>query len=440
MKSCLPLLFSALCLVTSYAAEPKPLADGAVATDWPRFLGPTHNAISTETRLLKNWEKDEPKLLWEFPKGLGHACPAISGKSLILFHRIDKRETVDCLNAETGEQRWNLSYEAPYQDRYGSGDGPKTNPLIDTDRVFTFGISGLLHCLNLNDGGVVWKRNLGADYQMKPNFFGHGSTPLVMGNRLIVNIGGKGNACVAALDTATGKPLWVAQHEWGASYASPVPATFYGRECVLVFAGGESRPPTGGLLCIDAATGQVLNATPHRARIAESVSASSPVVIGNRVFITESYGSGGEMIEIAPDFSAKSVWKAGKFGAYFMTPVAKDGYLYGSSGQQPRLAELVCYEAATGREMWRDDLGGKFQRSTLLSVDGAFLCLGENGLLGWLDLSPKGARVLVSKPLFSAPESWTLPALSRGLLYLSQNERDDAGNGPRLLCYDLRGQ
>src|SRR5690606_27969002 len=132
------------------------------------------------------------------------------------------------------------------------------------------------------------------------------------------------------------------------SYASPVPAKIHGRDCILIFAGGESRPPTGGLLCIDEATGKVLTATPHRARIAESVSASSPVVIGNRVFITESYGSGGILVEIQPDWTAKVLWKAEKFGAYFMTPIVRDGCIFGFDGQQPRLAELVCYDVETG--------------------------------------------------------------------------------------------
>ncbi len=436
----------ALFTLTASAAEPifysapKPLSKDAITEDWPRFLGPADDAVSGETKLLKTWDKSGPKTVWEFPKGGGHACPAIVGDRLVLFHRIENLETVDCLDAATGKPLWHSDYEAPYRDRYGSGAGPATNPVVAGGHVFVFGISGLLHCFDLRDGSVIWKRDLATEYAMEPNFFGHGSTPLVMGNRLIVNVGGKDNICAVALDPATGKELWRAKHAWGASYASPAPATFYGRECVLIFAGGESHPPTGGLLCIDAATGAVLNATAHRAEIAESVSASSPVVIGNRVFVTESYGSGGEMIEIAPDFSAKSAWKAEKFGAYFMTPIAKDGLIFGFDGQHPRLAELACYDAATGRQMWRDDLGGKFQRGSLLAVDGAFLCLGENGEFAWLDLSPKGAKILQSATLFHAPETWTLPALSRGLLYVCENTRDGSGKGPRVICYDLRGE
>jgi outer membrane protein assembly factor BamB len=346
---------------------------------------------------------------------------------------------VDCLHAATGKTLWRVDYAAPYRDRYGAGDGTRASPVIDGERVFTFGISGLLHCLDLRDGKVLWKRDLAAEYEMAHNFFGHGSTPLVSGARLIANIGGKDGVCAIALDPATGAELWRAKHEWGASYASPIPAKVHGRECVLIFAGGESRPPTGGLLTIDAATGEVLNATPHRAEIAESVNASSPVFCPpNRVFSTESYGSGGEMIEIGPDFSAKSAWKAEEFGCFWMTPVTSDGCIYGFDGQQPRLAELVCYEIASGKELWRDELGGKFQRGSLLGADGALLCLGENGNLAWLELTRGGAKVLAETVLFNAPETWTLPGLSGGLLYVCQNAPGDRGTKPRVICYDLR--
>src|ERR1700743_2301394 len=146
-------------------------------------------------------------------------------------------------------------------------------------------------------------------------------------------------------------------------------------------------PPTGGLLVIDAANGAVLSATPHRARMFASVSISAPVVSGNHVFVAEAYTEGGACVEIAPDFTAKIAWKAPKFDTFLLSAVAHDGCYFGFAGQHQQNAELACYEVATGRELWRDDLGGRFQRGSLLKVDGAFLCLGENGDLAWLDLN-----------------------------------------------------
>lgn len=438
------------CLLISgaFAAEPKPLAAGAVTSDWLRLLGPEHNATSPETHLLHDLPKTGLRVVWEKEKGNGFGGPAISGGRLVIFNRVEKSEVVQCLDAATGSEIWKLDYPAPYRPRYGGSEGPRTSPVIDGNRLFTYGITGMLHCLDLTSGAVIWKHDLAREFSMGTAFFGFGSTPLILDGRLIVQLGGRheGKSVNSmAFDPATGKVLWSAAHEWGASYASPVPAKLHNRQCVLVFAGGESRPPTGGLLVIDAATGVVLGAGEHRADIAESVSAASPVVVSAeagkaaRVIVSEAYGAGGACFEIAPDFSVKRVWQSDKFDLYWMTPLVRDGCLYGFGGMSERLAELVCQDIASGRELWRSDLGGGFGRASLLAVDGAALCLGEFGDLAWIELTPKGATVKSRTKLFNAPETWTLPALSHGLLYVSQNERGAQGSKPRIICYDLRG-
>ena len=427
----------------------KAISPSAITAPWPRLLGPSDNATSPETHLLLTLPKEGPRVVWEAEKGNGFGGPAIEGGRLVIFNRVQDHEVVECLNSETGGRFWKVDYPAPYHPQYGGSEGPRTSPVIADGRVFTFGISGMLHCLELKTGAVVWKRDLGREMQMAPSFFGHGSTPLVLGPRLIVQIGGMHDgkpANAAAFDTATGKLLWTANHEWGASYASPIPAKINGRECVLVFAGGESRPPTGGLLVIDAANGAVLGAAEHRADIAESVSASSPVVVSatpgshTRVFVSESYGSGAACFDVGADFSIKPAWKAENLGLYWMTPLVKDGCIFGFSGQSERLAELVCQDIATGKELWRNDLGGSFGRASMLAVEGGVLCLGEFGDLAWVELGRGGAAIKSRAKLFNAPETWTLPALSAGLLYVSQNEPGAKGTKPRIICYDLRGE
>ncbi len=409
----------------------------ALADDWPRFLGPNHDGTSAETKLLHAWPKEGPKKLWEYEKGDGHTGPAIVGGRVVLIHALDGKETIDCLDAATGARIWRFAYPVDFVSQYGAGPGARTSPVIDGGLVFTFGVKGTLHCLDLATGGVKWKRELAKEYRLRPTFFGQGGTPLVMGDKLIVPLGTEDQKSVVALDKNTGREAWAAKHAWNSSYSSPVPAKLHGRDCVLVFQGGMDDPPTGGLLCIDATTGAVLSATPHRADMFASVSISAPVVVGDRVFVSEAYTAGGLCVEIAKDFSAKVAWRALKFGTYLMTAVANDGCLFGFAGQHQQNAELACYEVSTGKELWRDDLGGKFQRGSLLRVDGAFLCLGENGDLAWLDLSRKGGSVTTQASLFHAPESWTAPALSDGRLFICQNQRGSGGTKPRLICYDL---
>ena len=432
-------------------AAPRPLSPGAVTDDWPSFLGPSHNAISTETHLTR---KLPPPLMWELPKGTGYSSPAITGDRLVFIHRWGGEEVVECLHPETGAGRWQFRYGTVFEDRYGYNNGPRASPVIDDERVFTVGAEGKVHCLELGTGKVMWQRDLRADYRVPQDFFGTASTPLVEGPCLIVNVGAPGGPCVVGFDKTTGRERWRAGKEWGPSYASPVPAVVHGKRRVFVFAGGESEPPTGGLMCIDPTTGQVDFTQPWRSRTHDSVNASCPVVFDNKVFISASYRTGGALIEIRPDFSHRIVWTTQQFALHFNTAIYRDGYLYGFDGRNEPDASLACVDASTGRIVWReapewtDTLGSGLikreqvlstYRGSLLLADGQFLCLGELGHLLWLDLTPKGYREVSRAWLFPARESWTLPVLSRGLLYVVQNTRDVLRqSGPRLLCYDLR--
>ena len=415
-----------------FHAPPKPLSPEAVTEDWPRFLGPRHDLHSRETELLKSWPADGPNRVWEVERGNGHAPAVVLGNYLVMIHELNGSETIECLEPETGKQHWIHDYPVELGSSYGIADAPRSGPVIHGELVFTVGVRGDLICFDLEKGNVVWSRNLDEVYGAAPLFFGRGSCPVVHGEQLIVNIGGQ--MCVASFHIRTGKLIWKMEHEWHASYASPVPAMLHGEDRVLVFAGGMVRPPTGGLLSIDPDTGALDSDFPWRARMYASVNAASPVVVGNSVFITEGYSEGGALIDFAPDGSSTLRWKADRFRGQFTTPIAHEGYLYGVDGTAG--TEVVCYEIASGREMWRDGIylkDARLGRASLLRVDGAFLCIGGQGTLLWLDLNFTGAKILAETQLFQAPETWGVPTLNRGLLFVNQNATES-----RLICYDLR--
>jgi outer membrane protein assembly factor BamB len=431
--------------------KPRPLAGNAATHDWTSFLGPAHNATSSETRLSRILP---PPLVWEFAKGTGYASPAVVANRLLFVHRVGDQEIVECLHAETGARHWSFRYPTDFDDRYGYNNGPRSSPIVDGDRVYTVGAQGQMHCLDLRSGELVWRRNIAADYKVPQDFFGTASTPLIEGPLLIHNAGAPGGPCVVGLDKGTGREVWRAGREWGPSYASPVPAVVHGKRRVFVFAGGESTPPAGGLLSIDPASGHVDFSFPWRSRSYESVNASCPVVFDNKVFVSASYRTGGALLEVRPDFTHRVLWTTLEFGLHWNTPIHRNGFLYGFDGRNEPDASLACIDAASGKVVWRAtpewnetfSIGGTRRqqllgtyRGSLLSVDGGFLCLGEMGHLVWMDLSPSGYKEISRAWLFAARESWALPVLSRGLLYVVQNTRDVVnGMGPRLLCYDLR--
>jgi len=431
---------------------PKPLSPDAITHDWKSFLGPLHNATSTETPLNRNIP---PPLVWELAKGSGYASPAISGNRLVFIDRSVDKEIVKCLDSETGSSQWEIHYPTAYEDRYGYNNGPRSSPIIDSGLVYTMGAEGKLHCIELESGKIIWKLNLGDEYRVLHNFFGIGSTPLVEGELLIINVGVPGGPSVVGLNRLTGQEVWRVNNKWGPSYSSPVPALIYGQRRVFVFAGGESNPPTGGLMSINPINGQVDFVFPWRSRTYESVNASCPVVFNNKVFISASYNTGGALLEIQPDFTFKLLWTTKEFGLHFNTAIHRKGYIYGFDGRNMGDASLVCLNCKNGKVVWREfpqwteifKIRGQERRQlmgtargSLLAADGQFLCLGELGHLLWMDLSSKGYKEVSRGWLFAARESWTLPVLSRGLLYVNQNTRELLqGKGPRLLCYDIRG-
>jgi outer membrane protein assembly factor BamB len=425
----------------------------AARADWPQFLGPARDGTSTETGLQK--DVAAAPVRWTRPRGESYAAPSIQDGLLIHHARFQSLEKVECLDAVTGVLVWSDEYPTSYQDRFNYLNGPRATPAIDGERVYTLGAQGVLGCYRLQDGRLLWRRRLTEEFALSQDFFGFSSSPLIEGDLLILNLGMK--KCVAAFDKHTGATRWVSGNQWGRSYASPVAATMHGKRVLFVFAGGESDPPVGGLLCLDPGTGKIHFRFPWRSPRYTSANASTPVVSGNCVFISSSYDVGGVLLEVLPDFSFKVVYTTKAYASHWATPILYNGHLYGFANNK-----LTCMERQTGVRVWRKVLtldNGKFQPledsgrgidqyreppgesgfgiGSLILADGHFLCLGENGLLAWLDLSPAGCRILSSTRLFTADQAWTAPVLSDGRVYICQNLPDSGKSGARLICLDL---
>lgn len=417
-------------------------------SDWPCFLGSAGTSVSTEKGIIKPWPNEGLKVVWHLPLGTGYGMPSISQGRLFQFDRVGDKSRLRCLKSTTGELVWTFDYTMEYEDSYGYNNGPRCCPVVDGDRVYTFGVEGMLYCLDVKTGKVIWKVDTAKKYNVRQNFFGVGSTPIIDKDLLIVQVGGcakgneetpilklKGNGTgIIAFDKLTGKVKYETTDEL-ASYASPVLATIQGRRWCFVFA-------RGGLVGMDPATGKVDFQFPWRAPKLESVNASNPVVVGDKVFITECYGPGSALLEVKPG-SSKVLWSdaakaKGKKSmmCHWNTPIFHDGYVYGSSGRHPAEAELRCVELATGKIMWSEP---RLTRTSLLMVDGHFVCLGENGVLRLLKVNPKKyeevSRLEMNKAAKAGQTSlleypcWAAPILSHGLLYVRGKSR--------LICLEL---
>jgi len=261
-------------------------------------------------------------------------------------HRTGER--VECLHRETGERYWSFTYPTQFEDRYGYNNGPRASPVIDGDRVYTYGAEGKLHCLKLETGQVYWKRDIPGEFRVPQDFFGIASTPLIEGDLLIVNVGAPGGPTVAAFDKKTGQMVWGAGDQWGASYASPIPATVQGRRRIFVLAGGESRPPTGGLLSIDPQNGAVDFSFPWRSKSYESVNAACPLVAGEQIFVSASYKTGGALLNILPNGGHSVAWKTEDLATHFNTASTKTATCTASTDETSRTPRWSAWSSKPG--------------------------------------------------------------------------------------------
>lgn len=404
-----------LALLTSTGSQ----SSIAFADDWPWFLGPTHDGVSAEKGLLKDWPDTGPPRLWDRKTGQTYAAPVIIGGKLILFHRIANEESVECFDALTQKSIWTFRYPTAYVDRYGYNGGPRCSPTVHQGKVYTFGAGGTLHCLDFATGKKIWARQIRKEFKVTANFFGVGSSPVMDGDRLLIAAGGANGAGVLALNPDTGKLIWKASDE-PASYATPRAATINGRRCVIHF--GRK-----GLVSIDAASGKVNWSYPLRSRTFESVNAAGPLIIDDLIFATASYRTGAVLLKDKGDH-VEEIWKSPVMGCHWSTPFLDDGHIYGFDGRHESEAALKCVEWKTGRELWRVK---EYGRGSMIKVDGKYIILSERGDLVLAELSPAGHKALRRISYLRYP-CWIAPVLADGLLYI-QNET-------RLICLDLRSK
>ena len=270
-----------------------------VNSDWPQFLGPRRNGTSP-TILTANALRN-PRQLWKKDVGAGFSAPVVSGGKLILFHRVDNKETVDCLNAATGERVWTFDYPTSYRDDFGFDEGPRGTPAVSEGRVYTFGAEGVLHAIDLATGKKIWRVDTHTKFGVRKGFFGAAASPLVEGAAVYVNVGGPNGAGLVAFNKSDGKVLWTATND-DAGYSSPIAATLNGAPAILCFT-------RAGLVAADPATGKVRFQFPWRSRSAASVNAAVPIVSGDTVFLSASYNTGAVLLNVAGN-QPKPIWSS----------------------------------------------------------------------------------------------------------------------------------
>ncbi len=429
----------------------------SLAEDWPRFLGPKGTSVSSETNLADSWPESGAPIVWKTSIGTGYSAPSVKGNRLVLHHRVGNEEQIRCFSTTTHETLWETGYPTRYVDPYGYNNGPRCTPTIsEDDKVYTFGAEGVLSCLDLNDGSLIWRRETQKEWTVPEAFFGVGSTPLLVGEKLYVMVGGQPNSGMVALNAQTGETIWesVGKKNWDgqvavdwsgqppqdwkeyekqASYASPVLTELEGKPQLLCFM-------RQGLVALNPETGSVLWDRWFRAKVNESVNAINPIVHDGQIFISSAYyRSGSVVLDPKPDLqSFEEIWQGLALEIHWSAPLLIDGHLYAFSGRNEPDGVFRCVEWSSGELKWeaqgtppgmgipsrrdfeaiRKFREARFGRGSGILADGKMYLLGERGLLTLARPNIEKYEELDRMDTGLKYPCWTAPILSDGILYL----------------------
>jgi hypothetical protein len=376
----------------------------APAADWPQWRGAERSGISKETGLLKQWPATGPASAWTASGlGSGYGSVSVSGDRVFVQGATQRESVVSSLNRADGKVVWTKVIGARGDN--DRGDGPRSTPTVDGDRVYVLTENGDLACLRVADGGRIWQRNILRDFDASNINWLISESPLVDGGRVVVTPGGSDGGMVA-LDKMTGKTIWASQElDDEAGYSSPIVADVHGVRTYMTLTSGAG-------VGVRASDGKLMWRYTGAANRTANI--TTPIYADNKVFFSSAYGTGGALVGLragSGEIRAQEIYFTRDLQNHHGGIVLVDGYLYGYNN-----SVLTCLEWATGKMMWRDRSVGK---GAVSFADGHLYILSENNVVGLVEATPGGYR---EKGRFTIRDqgrpSWSHPVIAGGRLYI----------------------
>jgi outer membrane protein assembly factor BamB len=398
------------------SAPPNTVPSGP--SDWPQWRGPERNGVSKDTGLIKQWPSSGPQRTWSISSlGEGYGSLAIKGDRIFVQGTSGSSSVVFCLNRADGKTAWSAALGAKVNE--GRGNGPRSTPTIDNDRVYALTENGDLVCLGASNGSPVWRKNILKEFGGSNPGWLISESPLIDGDHVIVTPGGRG-AGMVALDKMTGKEIWRAKDlSDEAAYSSCIAADVGGVRTIMNF---TSRAAVG----VRAGDGKLMWS--HSSPANGTANCATPVFADGKAFFTSAYGTGGALLGLSAqggEVKAKELYFTKDMKNHHGGVVLVNGYLYGFSD-----SILTCIEFATGKKMWANRSVGK---GSLTYADGMLYLFSENNVVGLAEATP---NAYVEKGRFSVPEqgrpSWAYPVVVGGTLYIRDQET--------LTAYDVKAK
>jgi outer membrane protein assembly factor BamB len=379
----------------------------AQAQDWPQWRGPNRDDKVSGFTVPKTWPQELDQK-WKVTVGASDATPALVGGKLFVFSRQDDFEVIQCLDATKGTVLWSNKYEAlAPSGAAGRHPGPRSSPAVADGKVVTLGARGVLSCLEADSGKLLWRKD---DIRGWPGFF-TAMSPLIVNDLCIVQLGGKTNGAVVAYNLESGDEKW----RWdgdGAAYASPVEMTVGGTK--LVVTQTDKR-----VVALTLADGKLVWQTPFVPKGMGAGNFDTPIVEGENIIYT-GQSLGTTAVKLQKDgesFTATGVWTNMDNSPRFCTPVLKDGFLYGLSGE----GKFYCIDAKTGKTAWTEANGSRGNFGSILDAGPVLVALTPKSHLIVFQPSDKEYSEVANIKVADKP-TYPHPILSGNRLFVEDDD------------------
>ena len=393
-----------------------PATSFVAVEDWPRWRGPRGDQISRETSILDNFPEGAPPQLWAADVGIGYSSPVAQAGRVYLFTLNERKEVLTAFDAHSGRIRWS---DASGDSMWAGGyPGTRATPTIDVDAVYTYGGAGELVCRDLETGSPRWRLNVLKLTHSRNLGWGTASTPLIVGDSVIVQ-SGKDGAVAVAVNKMDGNVLWQSEARGVGGYAHPVFADVPGRPQVVLFAGEQ-------VLGVDPARGKTLWSEPWQTNY--DVNAATPLYRDGHLLVSSEYGHGSMMLRLDAG-GAKKLWERKEVQSKFPNLILDGDVVYANSG-----GTIMCMDWPDGKILWeakdlklRLGAGGSLTR-----VGDRLVAMSERGKLSICRASPEGIQLLAQAQVLDGREVWSTPLIYGGRLY--------AKGDTEFVCFDLSGK
>jgi len=364
-------------------------------------MGPGRDGKSIE-KILKIWPESGPKEIWRHDLGHGFSAISVADGKLFTVFAGEQDEFAICLDASDGKEIWRTRTDKVFVERFGNG--PRATPIVEGGVVYLLSAFAKLHALKVEDGTIVWTRDLMQDYKADLPQYGFCMTPIIEGDLVMLDVGGRKGHSVMAFNKTTGEEVWHSQTD-KPGYSSPMPSTVGGVRQMIFVTGSQ-------IVSLAPETGRLLWQFPWTT--SGFVNAATPILLpDDRVFISSGYGQGAVLLQMRAQGRNVTVtprWMSKKMRTHMMTSVYHEGHIYGFDDRT-----LRCLDAETGAVKWHHR---GFGEGTLLYADGHFIILSDTGKLALMKANPQAFTQVSGITKVLSGSCWTVPTLVDGKLYL----------------------